>query len=165
MSEPANTPVATAAPASPAADVSAKKVARPREAVLSKDHLVLAFQARLEKFGLKVSKAKAWTIYKLAFACSYDLAKTTTLSLSGIGRFSVLESQRSVALGKPAKRMRFRTSARTTDLLNSTGDFFTDLHEEVAEEAATASPATPATDAPAAPAAPAVPAVNEQPLI
>lgn len=150
-------PAPTTAPAA-----VVKKATKPRETVFSKDDLVNKLQAALEsRLNLKVSKSKTWELYKLGFAVSYELAAEQPLSLSGIGRFSVLESQRSAKANKPAKRMRFRTSSRTTELLNGSKDFYADLAKEPAEApaAAVAAPeasapvAAPAADAPhAAPA-------------
>lgn len=151
----------------PAVPTAEKKATKPREEVFSKDDLVVSLQSRLkENLGISLSKANVWELYKLGFAVSYELAATKPLSLSGIGRFSVLSSKRSEEVGKPALRMRFRTSARTSEILNGDKNFYADLHKVSEKSAAPEGTGVPAveTAAPDAPA-PAAPAPTNVPLI
>lgn len=97
---------------------------KPREEVHSKDAFVEQFQAALkEHLHIEVSKAKAWDIYKVGMNSSFQLAAKKPLSLSGIGRFSILSSKRSEKANKPALRMRFRASSRVNEVLNEGKSF------------------------------------------
>lgn len=118
-----------------------------REEVNSKDQFVEAFTQNLRGIlDLKVSKQTAWDIFKLGMNSAFELGRAKPLSLSGIGRFSVLTSKRSQKINKPALRMRFRASSRVNEDLNGGKPFVT------APEVKPAAPAAPAAKAPAAPA-------------
>lgn len=110
----------TAKPATPKVPKGAPgKPQKPREEVLSKDDFVNRFnQVLLENLDVKVSKQKAWDIFKTAMNVSFELAAKKPLSLSGIGRFGILSSKRSEKANKPALRMRFKASSRVNEVLN-----------------------------------------------
>ena len=107
-----------------------------RQEVHTKSDLVDTLASAIrEQLGIKISKDKAWRLFKLCMNVAFSLAAVKALSLSGVGRFSVLTSQRSVQKNKPALRMRFKASQRVNNVLNAGGDF---LAVEVVE------PETPA---------------------
>lgn len=93
-------------------------------------------------FGKRISRNLAWVVYKAGFQVSFELAQHgIPVSLAGVGKFEVMDSQRSVQKGKPAKRMRFRTSTAVNDGLNTAGhNFLAELYaktEAVAKDAPT----------------------------
>lgn len=107
---------------SPVAGTPAVKKARAE--VFSKDDLVATFAPVLEAIvGARLSKQKVWDTYKAAMGSTFSLCAKKSLSLSGVGKFYVFDSQRSLAKEKPAKRLRFRPSSRVIETLNSGGDF------------------------------------------
>jgi len=113
-------------------------MAKDRVPVASKDDYVAAAQPALEKvLGTRVSKTKVWDSFKILMAAAFSVASSgKALSLSGVGRFNVYDSQRSVKVGKPAKRMRFRSSVSVTRVLNEGGDFLVEMSREEATVAA-----------------------------
>jgi len=69
--------------------------------------------------GKRISKEKAWSLFKGTIFTAFELARDgKPLSLSGVGRFYTVDSARSLKVGKPAKRMRFSTSAKINEALN-----------------------------------------------
>lgn len=129
------------------APAGAVKEKSKRTPVLSKDDFLAFAQPQLEKvIGARVSKQKAWDIFKTTLGCAFECAKSQPLSLSGVGRFFTFSSQRSVAKGKPALRMRFRPSSHVNELLNKGESFLTAL-----DATPTETPETPAAGKPAEP--------------
>ncbi len=138
MAEESKSATATTPKKSPIAaaqEARRNKPAGKREEVQSKDAFVSTYKDALKKhLNVETSNHKAWMFFKLAVNTCFNMARNQPVSLSGIGRFSLLESQRSVKLGKPAKRMRFKASQRVIRMLNDGTDFLSDMSiDEIAE--------------------------------
>lgn len=132
----ASTATAETAEGAVAAD-AAPVVKSVRQEVLKKSDLQLALQPVIEKIlGQKVSKVKVWELFKASFAVPFEVTAKDgkNLSLSGVGLFEIISSQRSVAVGKPALRPRFRPSTRLTDILNGDKEFVEGMLSKAGEE-------------------------------
>lgn len=110
---------------------TAPKAKKPRKEVFSKSHLVDALVPVLEGIlGTKISKQKAWDLFKAVLYTAFSLAAVKQLSLSGVGRFYTFDSKRSLEKNKPAARLRFKPSTRVTDILNDpSADFLASLQK------------------------------------
>lgn len=73
--------------------------------------------------GAKISKEKAWNIFKQTMFTAFELAKEKPLSLSGLGRFYTVDSARSLKVNKPAGRMRFSASGKIHEVLAVGGSY------------------------------------------
>lgn len=118
------------------------------EKVFSKDEFVTNLAENISKVtGKRVSKAKAWEIYKVAQATAFQMAVEKPVSLAGIGKYRTMISGRS---GRA--KMKFTSSSRVDEILNGDKNYLV-LHEGHGHEE-TAAPVTAAPSAAPAAAAP-----------